>query len=257
MTMKNLKYFVMAMFAILASVSFSACSSDDDKDGGGSTGGSAFTTVDGRTVNYKYLYVVPLNEEDEFDTKNVAMYELDASTEDLLYYRQHPDKAKDNMFYSYMSTDLYVEDLNKEITEFDLWINYDCNLKRDVSLDDDDDDDDSKYPVASTHISYTTPDQGEFSSGTLKITKSGNTFKIATTEITVLASEMGEDEDECDFSRRTKCKLGFESSNLLSVNPGFDSPVKTIVVDDEADVRFLKSLTAKARKAARKSQVAK
>lgn len=34
MTMKNLKYFVMAMFAILASVSFSACSSDDDKDGG-------------------------------------------------------------------------------------------------------------------------------------------------------------------------------------------------------------------------------
>ncbi|WP_418937232.1 hypothetical protein [Leyella stercorea] len=32
--MKNLKYFVMAMFAILASVSFSACSSDDDKDGG-------------------------------------------------------------------------------------------------------------------------------------------------------------------------------------------------------------------------------
>lgn len=189
----------MAMFAILASVSFSACSSDDDKDGGDSTGGSAFTTVDGR----------------------------------------------------------YVEDLNKEITEFDLWINYDCNLKRDVSLDDDDDDDDSKYPVASTHISYTTPDQGEFSSGTLKITKSGNTFKIATTEITVLASEMGEDEDECDFSRRTKCKLGFESSNLLSVNPGFDSPVKTIVVDDEADVRFLKSLTAKARKAARKSQVAK
>lgn len=177
MTMKNLKYFVMAMFAILASVSFSACSSDDDKDGGGSTGGSAFTTVDGRTVNYKYLYVVPLNDEDEFDTKNVAMYELDASTEDLLYYRQHPDKAKDNMFYSYMSTDLYVEDLNKEITEFDLWINYDCNLKRDVSLDDDDDDDDSKYPVASTHISYTTPDQGEFSSGTLKITKSGNTLK--------------------------------------------------------------------------------
>lgn len=256
MTMKNLKYFVMAMFAILASVSFSACSSDDDKDGGGSTGGSAFTTVDGRTVNYKYLYVVPLNDEGEFDTKNVAMYELDASTEDLLYYRQHPDKAKDNMFYSFMSIDLCVEDWNKEITEFDLWINYDCNLKRDVSLDDDDDD--SKYPVASTHISYTTQeDQGEFSSGTLKTTKSGNTFKIATTEITVLASEMGEDEEECDFSRRTKCKLGFESSNLLSVNPGFDSPVKTIVVDDEADVRFLKSLTAKARKAARKSQVAK
>lgn len=72
MTMKNLKYFVMAMFAILASVSFSACSSDDDKDGGGSTGGSAFTTVDGRTVNYKYLYVVPLNDEDEFDTLNSA-----------------------------------------------------------------------------------------------------------------------------------------------------------------------------------------
>lgn len=252
--MKNLKCFVMAMFAILASVSFSACSSDDDKDGGG----SAFSTVDGRTVNYKYLYVIPLNDEGEFDTKNVAMYELDASTEDLLYYRQHPDKAKDNMFYSYMSTDVDVEDLNKELTEFDLWINYDCNLKRDVSFDDDDDYDDSKYPVASTHISYTTPDQWEFSYGTLKITKSGNTFKIATTEITVLASEMGEAEDGCDdSSRRTKCKFGFESSNLLSVEPGFDSPVKTIVVDDEADMRFMKSLTAKARKAARQPQFTK
>ena len=257
--MKNLKCFVMAMFAILASVSFSACSSDDDKDGGGSTSGSAFSTVDGRTVNYKYLYVIPMDDEDEFDTKNVTMYELAATTEDLLYYRQHPGEVKDNMFYSYMSTDVAVEDLNKEMTEFDLEINYDCNLKRDINFDDDDDDDDSKYPVASTHIFYTTPwDQKKNPSGTLKITKSGNTFKIATTEITMLASEKGEAEDGCDdSSRRTKCKLGFESSNLLSVNPGFDSPVKTIVVDDEADMRFLKSLTAKARKAAGQPQLAK
>lgn len=45
MTMKNLKYFVMAMFAILASVSFSACSSDDDKDGGGSTAAAALSQL--------------------------------------------------------------------------------------------------------------------------------------------------------------------------------------------------------------------
>lgn len=247
--MKKFKYLAMAMFAILASVSFSACSSDDDNDSGSATGGSAFTTVDGRTVNYKYLYVTPLNEDDELDTKNVTHYELEAVTEDLLYYRQHPEKAKDDALYSYLVTDVAVEDLNKELTEFDIDISYDNNLKRDAYFNDDEDDDDDEYPIASTHIWYTSPwDQRENPSGTMKITKSGNTFKIVTTEITVLASEMGVDDGITSSARRTRCKLGFESSNVLQPGSaalyGLDSPTKTVVVNDEADRHFLKSLRA-------------
>ena len=144
----------MAMFAILASVSFSACSSDDDKDGGGSTGGSAFSTLDGRTVKYKYLYVV--SEVDDGDT----FYGLFASTEDLFYYRQHPEKVKDNMVYSYMALDTYADELNKPQHQFDVEVHYDCNLKEGIT----DDEVDSDFPVASTYIWYTTPwDQDESS----------------------------------------------------------------------------------------------
>ena len=49
--MKQIKYLLMAFIALFTCVSFSACSSDDDGDGGGSSKkGSAFSTVDGRTV---------------------------------------------------------------------------------------------------------------------------------------------------------------------------------------------------------------
>ena len=235
MTMKNLKPFVMAMFAILASVSFSACSSDDDKDGGGSTGGSAFSTLDGRTVKYKYLYVV--SEVDDGDT----FYGLFASTEDLFYYRQHPEKVKDNMVYSYMALDTYADELNKPQHQFDVEVNYDCNLKEGIT----DDEDDSDFPVASTHIWYSTPwDQDESSTETLTIKKSGNTFKVETTELTFLASEKGVDDGIDSSSRRTKGKIAFESSNLISAV--LDSP-EVVFVKSAKDREFLKSLRARRR----------
>ena len=225
----------MAMFAILASVSFSACSSDDDKDGGGSTGGSAFSTLDGRTVKYKYLYVV--SEVDDGDT----FYGLFASTEDLFYYRQHPEKVKDNMVYSYMALDTYADELNKPQHQFDVEVNYDCNLKEGIT----DDEDDSDFPVASTHIWYSTPwDQDESSTETLTIKKSGNTFKVETTELTFLASEKGVDDGIDDYSRRTKGKIAFESSNLISDVQ--DSP-QVVFVKSAKDREFLKSLRARRR----------
>ena len=224
------------MFAILASVSFSACSSDDDKDGGGSTGGSAFSTLDGRTVKYKFLYVV--SEVDEGDT----FYGLFAFTEDLLYYRQHPEKVKDNMVYSYMALDTYADELNKPQHQFDVEVNYDCNLKEGIT----DDEDDSDFPVASTYIWYTTPwDQDESSTETLTVKKSGNTFKVETTELTFLASEKGADDDGISSSsRRTKGKIAFESSNLISDVQ--DSP-QVVFVKSAKDSKFLKSLRARRR----------
>ena len=223
----------MAMFAILASVSFSACSSDDDKDGGGSTGGSAFSTLDGRTVKYKYLYVV--SEVDDGDT----FYGLFASTEDLFYYRQHAEKVKDNMVYSYMALDTYADELNKPQHQFDVEVNYDCNLKEGIT----DDEDDSDFPVASTHIWYSTPwDQDESSTETLTIKKSGNTFKVETTELTFLASEKGVDDGIDSSSRRTKGKIAFESSNLISAV--LDSP-EVVFVKSAKDREFLKSLRAR------------
>ena len=225
----------MAMFAILASVSFSACSSDDDKDGGGSTGGSAFSTLDGRTVKYKYLYVV--SEVDDGDT----FYGLFASTEDLFYYRQHPEKVKDNMVYSYMALDPYADELNKPQHQFDVEVHYDCNLKEGIT----DDEDDSDFPVASTYIWYTTPwDQDESSTETLTIKKSGNTFKVETTELTFLASEKGVDDGIDSSSRRTKGKIAFESSNLIS--EVLDSP-EVVFVKSAKDRKFLKSLRARRR----------
>ena len=225
----------MAMFAILASVSFSACSSDDDKDGGGSTGGSAFSTLDGRTVKYKYLYVV--SEVDDGDT----FYGLFASTEDLFYYRQHAEKVKDNMVYSYMALDTYADELNKPQHQFDVEVNYDCNLKEGIT----DDEDDSDFPVASTHIWYSTPwDQDESSTETLTVKKSGNTFKVETTELTFLASEKGVDDGIDDYSRRTKGKIAFESSNLISAV--LDSP-EVVFVKSARDRKFLKSLRARRR----------
>ncbi len=234
--MKQIKYLLMAFIALFTCISFSACSSDDDGDGGGSSSkkGSAFSTVDGRTVKYKYLYVV--SDVDDDDT----FYELCASTEDLFYYRQHPEKVKDNMVYSYMALDMYGHEFNKPQHKFDVQIGYDCNLKEGIT----DDEDDSDFPVAPTFIWYTTPwDQDELSTETLTVKRSGNTFKIETTELTFLASEMGaEDSGVDDYSRRTKGKIAFESSNLISAV--LDSP-KVVFVKSAKDCKFLKSLRAR------------
>lgn len=237
--MKQIKYLLMAFIALFTCVSFSACSEDDEGGGGSSKNGSAFSTLDGRTVKYKYLYVVSEVDDDG------PSYELCASTEDLFYYRQHPEKVKDNMVYSFMSLDMYGEEFNKPLHQFDVQIGYDCNLQHDISIDDSEDEDYTENPVASTHIWYTTPwDQDESSTETLTIKKSGNTFKVETTELTFLASEKGVDDGIDSSSRRTKGKIAFESSNLIS--EVLDSP-EVVFVKSEKDRKFLKSLRARRR----------
>ena len=235
--MKQIKYLLMAFIALFTCVSFSACSEDDEGGGGSSKNGSAFSTLDGRTVKYKYLYVVSYVDND-------VSYELYASTEDLFYYRQHPEKVKDNMVFSFMSLDMYGEEFNKPLHQFDVLIGYDCNLKEGIT--DYEDDFDSDFPVASTHIWYTTPwDQDELSTETLTVKKSGKTFKVETTELTFLASEMGAEDDCFDSSsRRTKGKIAFESSNLVSAV--LDSP-EVVFVKSAKDREFLKSLRARRR----------
>lgn len=236
--MKQIKYLLMAFIALFTCVSFSACSDDDEEGGGSSKKGSAFSTLDGRTVKYKYLYVVSYVDDDGHS------YELCASTEDLFYYRQHPEKVKDNMVYSFMSLDMCGDEFNKPLHRFDVQIGYDCNLKHDISIDDSKDD--TEYPVASTHIWYTTPwDQDESYTETLTVKKSGNTFKIETTELTFLASEKGVKDDGIDSSsRKTKGKIAFESSNLIS--GVLDSP-EVVFVKSAKDRKFLKSLRARRR----------
>ena len=238
--MKQIKYLLMAFIALFTCVSFSACSEDDEGGGGSSKNGSAFSTVDGRTVKYKYLYVVSYVDNDG------PSYELCASTEDLFYYRQHPEKVKDNMVFSFMSLNMYGEEFNKPLHQFDVQIGYDCNLQHDISIDDSEDEDYTENPVASTHIWYTTPwDQDESSTETLTVKKSGNTFKVETTELTFLASEMGAEDDCFDSSsRRTKGKIAFESSNLIS--EVLDSP-EVVFVKSAKDRKFLKSLRARRR----------
>ena len=238
--MKQIKYLLMAFIALFTCVSFSACSEDDEGGGGSSKNGSAFSTLDGRTVKYKYLYVV--SEVDDGDT----FYGLFASTEDLFYYRQHPEKVKDNMVYSYMALDTYADELNKPQHQFDVEVGYDCNLQHDISIDDSEDEDYTENPVASTHIWYQTPwDQDESSTETLTVKKSGNTFKVETTELTFLASEKGADDDGISSSsRRTKGKIAFESSNLISDVQ--DSP-QVVFVKSAKDSKFLKSLRARRR----------
>lgn len=237
--MKQIKYLLMAFIALFACVSFSACSEDDEGGGGSSKNGSAFSTVDGRTVKYKYLYVVSYVDNDG------PSYELCASTEDLFYYRQHPEKVKDNMVYSFMSLDMYGEEFNKPLHQFDVQIGYDCNLQHDISIDDSEDEDYTENPVASTHIWYQTPwDQDESSTETLTVKKSGNTFKVETTELTFLASEKGVDDGIDSSSRRTKGKIAFESSNLVSAV--LDSP-EVVFVKSAKDRKFLKSLRARRR----------
>ena len=237
--MKQIKYLLMAFIALFTCISFSACSEDDEGGGGSSKNGSAFSTLDGRTVKYKYLYVVSYVDNDG------PSYELCASTEDLFYYRQHPEKVKDNMVYSFMSLDMYGEEFNKPLHQFDVQIGYDCNLQHDISIDDSEDEDYTENPVASTHIWYQTPwDQDESSTETLTVKKSGKTFKVETTELTFLASEKGVDDGIDNSSRRTKGKIAFESSNLVS--EVLDSP-EVVFVKSEKDRKFLKSLRARRR----------
>jgi hypothetical protein len=97
-------------------------------------------------------------------------------------------------------------------------------------LFEDDFDDDDNYPIAPTHIEYTS-DHDLTSS--LTVNKSGKTFTVKSTELPVLASEMGGDDGE----RKTTCTVAFSSSNYVTY-----SSRSIVVVTDKADRRFLKSL---------------
>lgn len=226
--MKTIKYLSMAIVAMFSCLTFSACSSDDDSENN-SGKGSAFTIVDGRKVEYKYTYVIPSKDGEYGDANGIDSYELCASTEDLLYYRKNPSKLKDGMLYSMMSIDVDAAGLGSPQKNISIQVGYDNNLKRDVLFEDDFDDDDN-YPIAPTHIWYIS-DHDLTSS--LTVNKSGKTFTIKSTELPVLASEMGGDDGE----RKTTCTVAFSSSNYVTY-----SSRSTVVVTDKADRRFLKSL---------------
>ena len=226
--MKTIKYLLMAIVAMFSCFTFSACSSDDDSENN-SGKGSAFTIVDGRKVEYKYTYVIPSKDGEYGDANGIDSYELCATTEDLLYYRKNPSKLKDGMLYSMMSIDVDAAGLGSPQKNIGIQVSYDNNLKRDVLFEDDFDDDDN-YPIAPTHIEYTS-DHDLTSS--LTVNKSGKTFTVKSTELPVLASEMGGDDGE----RKTTCTVAFSSSNYVTY-----SSRSIVVVTDKADRRFLKSL---------------
>lgn len=227
--MKTIKYLSMAIVAMFSCFTFSACSSDDDSENN-SGKGSAFTIVDGRKVEYKYTYVIPSKAGEYGDANGIDSYELCATTEDLLYYRKNPSKLKDGMLYSMMSIDVDAAGLGSPQKNIDIQVSYDNNLKRDVLFEDDFDDDDN-YPIAPTHICYIS-DHDLTSS--LTVNKSGKTFTVKSTELPVLASEMGGDDGE----RKTTCTVAFSSSNYVT----YSSRSTVVVVTDKADRRFLKSL---------------
>lgn len=232
--MKTIKYLSMAIVAMFSCFTFSACSSDDDSENN-SGNGNTFTIVDGRKVEYKYTYVIPSKEGEYGDANGIDSYELCASTEDLLYYRKNPSKLKDGMLYSVMSIDVDAAGIGSSQKNFDIEVSYDNNLKRDVLFEDDFDDDDN-YPIAPTHIWYTS-DSDLTSSLTVK--KSGKTFTVESTELPVLASEMGRDDGiDPSSARKTTCTVAFSSSNYVT----YSSRSTVVVVTDKADRRFLKSL---------------
>lgn len=226
--MKTIKYLSMAIVAMFSCFTFSACSSDDDSENS-SGKGSTFTIVDGRKVEYKYTYVIPSKDGEYGDANGIDSYELCATTEDLLYYRKNPSKLKDGMLYSMMSIDVDAAGLGSPQKNIGIQVSYDNNLKRDVLFEDDFDDDDN-YPIAPTHIEYIS-DHDLTSS--LTVNKSGKTFTVKSTELPVLASEMGGDDGE----RKTTCTVAFSSSNYVTY-----SSRSIVVVTDKADRRFLKSL---------------
>lgn len=234
--MKTIKYLSMVIVAMFSCFSFTACSSDDDNDSENNSGkASTFTIVDGRKVVYKYTYVIPSKDGEYGDANGIDSYELCATTEDLLYYRKNPSKLKDGMLYSIMSIDVDAAGIGSSQTNFNISVSYDNNLKRDVLFEDDFDDDDN-YPIAPTHIWYTSDSD---LTSSLTVNKSGKTFTIESTELPVWASEMGGDDGIDDSSaRKTTCTVAFSSNNYVT----YSSRSTVVVVTDKSDRLFLKSL---------------
>lgn len=212
--MKTIKLMnlVRNVLMVSALVCLAACSSNDDSDNNDSSGkGTAYSTVDERTVKYEHCYIVP------YDYNGELRYELSAFNVDPIYYKQHPEKIKEDMLYSCMVIDVPASSINTSATkDFDLGISYDSSLQR-ILIDDDSDIDESKIPVASTHIWYAYDREHHKIDQSISISKSGNMFKVTSTGLTVLASEKGVDDGISSDARRTSCSFGFESNNIYQI----------------------------------------
>lgn len=231
--MKTIK--MMNLFRNILMVSFlvcfAACGSDGDNEGGSESGkGSAYSTVDGRTVKYGYCYVVPDGD---------GFYELTASTVDIIYYKQHPEKIKDDMLFSCMNIDVSTSSINESTTDVDVEITYDIALKS-LLINGDNDIDESTIPVAPTYIWYTNTWGVHKENQNISISKSGNTFKVTGTDVVVLASEMGVDDGISNDARQTVCSFGFESNNIYQIE------LENIkFVTDAETIKTIKSLKQK------------
>lgn len=214
------KKFILSICLCLAAVSmFSSCSDDNDDNGGSGASGSTFATVDGRTVNFKYCYIVP---ED-------GGYELAASTVDLLSL--NPNKIKYNDTFSNLSIDISLDGSN-QVRDYDVKIIFDESLS--FILDEDDD-----YYVAPTYNSYSS--DWTVSLPELPFSKSGSKIKIASVEIPVLVEdEEGGFDDNC---RKTTAKIGFESSNVINDNGYSRSFSNVQVVTDPEQIKIIRKVT--------------
>lgn len=226
------KKFILSICLCLAAVSmFSSCSDDDDDNGGGGASGSSFATVDGRTVNFKFCYIIPFDHDDVYSDDRG--YELCAATVDLLSF--NPNKVKYNDTYSYMSIVVSLDESN-QVRNYDIEIGFDDSLY--LLVDDEDSDEDY---VAPTFIWYTS--DWNVSLPEIPFSKDGKHFKISSFETPVLASEMGVDDGIDDNCRKTTAKIGFESSNVINVNDYSRSFSNVQVVTDPEQVKIIRKVT--------------
>lgn len=213
----------------------SCSSSDDDKE---SSSSATYSTIDGRTVQFKYCYIIPNIDEGEYD------YEFTAFDVDVLYYKQHPEKIKNDMVYSFLTIHIPAESINdvNGTKTFEIEVAYDHNMKR-VQIDEDNDDiDESTLPSASTSIWYTNDADHKLNkTDAIFATHSGNSFKILGKNINIFASEMGNDNAGINKnSRKTTCSFAFESNNVYNM-----TRANVTIITDSEEINFIKKLTKK------------
>jgi len=237
--LKRYFYLFLTLLTVCFSVALTSCGDDDDNDGTPNNNGNndteltgkgtAYTTVDGRTVKYKYLYVLPDEENGVYRS-----YGLWAYTVDIDYYLQHPNEIKDNMYTSMLYIEVPVSAFNSGVITFDnildIEISYDDPLKG--ILVDDNPELEKTLVYPSTHIWYCN-DYTYKNQVNIAVSRTGNTFKATGIDVPMLASKMGVDEGIDDNSRKTTASFGFESDNLdtrkLSVeNVNIVTDAKTI-----------------------------
>ena len=243
--LKRYFYLFLTLFTVCVSVALTSCGDDDDNNGTPNNNGNndtevtgkgtAYTTVDGRTVKYKYLYVLPLEENGV-----ITSYELWAYTVDPDYYIQHPDEIKDNMYTSMLFIALPVSAFNSGVITFDnvqdIEISYDDPLKG--MLVDDNPELEKTLVYPSTHIWYC-DDYTYKNKVNIAVSRTGNTFKATGIDVPMLASKMGVDEGIDDTSRKTTASFGFESDNLDTRKLSVEN---VNIVKDAKTINILRSI---------------